>query len=100
MITAIFQSFGKLFILQPMVAILPALILGLLYVKSKNKTTLITAILWIFYGVYEELHLLRILCSGECNIRIDLLLIYPILIVLSIVAVALEVKNFIKSHKG
>jgi hypothetical protein len=25
-----------------------------------------------------------VLCSGECNIRVDLLLIYPILLVLSI----------------
>jgi hypothetical protein len=28
----------------------------------------------------------RILCSGECNIRVDLLLIYPALVVLSILA--------------
>ena len=27
---------------------------------------------------------IRVLCSGECNIRVDLLLIYPILLVYSI----------------
>lgn len=28
----------------------------------------------------------RILCSGECNIGIDLLLIYPVLLVISVIA--------------
>jgi hypothetical protein len=28
----------------------------------------------------------RILCSGECNIRVDLLLIYPILLIVTIAA--------------
>jgi hypothetical protein len=27
---------------------------------------------------------IRVLCSGECNIRVDLLLIYPILLVYTI----------------
>jgi hypothetical protein len=27
---------------------------------------------------------LRILCSGECNIRVDLLLFYPLLLVLTV----------------
>ncbi len=30
---------------------------------------------------------IRVLCSGECNIRVDLLLIYPILLVYSIAAI-------------
>jgi hypothetical protein len=29
----------------------------------------------------------RVLCSGECNIRQDLLLIYPALMLLSVIAV-------------
>ena len=28
----------------------------------------------------------RILCSGECNIRVDLLLIYPILLIVTLAA--------------
>lgn len=31
----------------------------------------------------------RILCSGECNIRVDLLVIYPVLVVASVSALAL-----------
>ena len=29
----------------------------------------------------------RILCSGECNIRVDLLLLYPLLAVVSALAI-------------
>jgi hypothetical protein len=35
---------------------------------------------WIGYAIYEALMQARILCSGECNIRVDLLLIWPALL--------------------
>ena len=41
---------------------------------------------------YEYAMKLRILCSGECNIRVDLLLLYPALLVLSLAAVVVFVK--------
>jgi hypothetical protein len=41
---------------------------------------------------YEYAMKLRILCSGECNIRVDLLLLYPALLVLSLAAVVAAVK--------
>jgi len=87
---------GKLFITNPYVALIPAIFFGLFYFKSKNKLIFITTVLWLLYMIYEELHLLRIICSGECNIRIDLLLIYPILIVLSIIAIFIIVKSVYK----
>ena len=34
------------------------------------------------YCVYEYLMYARVLCSGECNIRVDLLLAYPALAIL------------------
>ena len=80
-----FKILGDIFIPHPYLAIVPAAILGFLYFKNKNSLTLSSSILWLVYAVYEELNLLRITCSGECNIRIDLFLIYPVLIVLSIV---------------
>lgn len=43
-----------------------------------------TALAWAAYAGYEYLMYTRVLCSGECNIRVDLLLIYPILLVLSV----------------
>lgn len=90
----ILQFLGGIFIPYPYIALIPAIIFGLLYFKSKNKTVLAAAVLWLVYAVYEELMLLRILCSGECNIRIDLLAIYPILFVLSAIALYLGIKNF------
>lgn len=38
------------------------------------------ASLWLAYAVYEWLMATRVLCSGECNIRVDLLLIAPLLL--------------------
>lgn len=64
-----------------------------LFIKTKSKFILATGIAWILYAVYECLIYLRVLCSGECNIRIDLLLIYPVLVTLTLVAVILYLKR-------
>jgi hypothetical protein len=40
---------------------------------------------WLLYAVYETGNKQRWWCTGECNIRIDLLLIYPMLLVLTVV---------------
>ena len=37
------------------------------------------AALWLAYAGYEYLMFRRVLCSGECNIRVDLLALYPLL---------------------
>ena len=62
------------------------LLLGL-FLLRRIPFIAVTAGLWLAYGVYEFLMKARILCSGECNIRVDLLLIIPVLYILSIVAV-------------
>jgi hypothetical protein len=43
-------------------------------------------VVWLLYAAYETGMQQRWLCSGECNIRVDLLLIYPLLLVASAVA--------------
>jgi hypothetical protein len=43
---------------------------------------------------------LRILCSGECNIRVDLLLFYPALLVLSAIAVYAFAKRLRAQKRG
>jgi hypothetical protein len=40
-------------------------------------------IVWALYAGYETGMQQRWLCSGECNIRVDLLLIYPALLAAS-----------------
>ena len=40
-------------------------------------------VVWVLYALYETGMHQRWLCTGECNIRVDLLLIYPILLLAS-----------------
>ena len=44
-----------------------------------------TALPWLVYVPYEFGMKLRILCSGECNTRFELGVIYPVLLVGSII---------------
>ena len=57
-----------------------------MYQKVRAWSSLVTGSLWIIYSIYEYMIYTRILCSGECNIRVDLLLIYPIILVFSLIA--------------
>ncbi|MCW8963057.1 MAG: hypothetical protein OQL16_04610, partial [Gammaproteobacteria bacterium] len=71
-----------------------AVLFGWLYIKSGSWAYLGVTLLWLIYTVYEFGMYLRILCSGECNIRVDLLLIYPVLLFVSLLA--LIVFSFVK----
>jgi hypothetical protein len=51
-----------------------------------RRTATAGGVLWLLYAVYELGMKLRWLCSGECNIRVDLLLIYPVLLIASAAA--------------
>jgi hypothetical protein len=86
----------------PWLALLPAIVFAVIYWRSELRLTAIASLAWFLYSIYEYGMYLRILCSGECNIRIDLLLIYPILLILSITALikgilAINRKNKINS---
>ena len=60
-----------------------------LYLRKRFKFALITGFTWIFYSLYEYLMYTRVLCTGECNIRVDLLLIYPVLLLLLLITAVL-----------
>jgi hypothetical protein len=70
---------------HPWLAVVPAILFFVLFRTSHRRMVLLVALLWLAYPPYEYAMKLRILCSGECNIRIDLLLIYPALILSSLV---------------
>lgn len=70
------------FIQWPLAALLPAGILGALFAHRRRTLIAAAAGVWALYAVYESLMKARILCTGECNIRVDLLLISPALWVL------------------
>jgi len=46
-----------------------------------------TGVMWLVYSLYEFGVKKRWLCSGDCDIRADVILIYPVLLLATIVAV-------------
>lgn len=67
--------------IQPIpIALVLACLMAVGWRASRKRRFLVLALLWLAYSVYEYLMCTRVLCSGECNIRIDLLLIYPALL--------------------
>lgn len=91
----VFRGMGYM-IAQPLIAVVPLVVLLGLYFLSVRRFVLVVAGLWAGYVPYEYAMKLRILCSGECNIRVDLLLIYPVLAVSSLVALAIAVRAMSK----
>jgi hypothetical protein len=77
----------SVFISQPLLAFIPAAVFGVLFFLNRRLSVLAAAACWTLYAVLETLNKARITCSGECNIRVDLLLIYPLLWIVSIAAV-------------
>ena len=77
------------FVQHPALAALPGLALLALAGaarRARRPGVGAAAAAWLVYAVYETLVRARVLCSGECNIRVDLLLIYPLLLALSAAA--------------
>jgi len=88
------MSFGTLvygtltvFVAYPLLALLPAAAFAALYCASSRRLVAAAAVLWVLYALYEYGMHRRWLCTGECNIRVDLLLLYPVLWIVSLVAV-------------
>jgi hypothetical protein len=84
---------GELLISSPPLALVPAAGFLLAWYATRVRLTLSAGLCWLLYAGYEQMMKWRILCSGECNIRIDLLGIYPLLLLLSagaLIAIALR----------
>lgn len=82
------MEFGDLlgiFIQWPWLALVPTAAFGVLYAYSRAISTLAAALAWLAYFSYELAMKLRWLCSGECNIRVDLLVLYPLLLLVSLI---------------
>ncbi|MCZ8075035.1 MAG: hypothetical protein O9341_12980 [Paucibacter sp.] len=54
------------------------------YLLLRGRLTCLCAVLWLLYGMYESAISYQFLCPGRCNIRVDLLLFHPALLVVSI----------------
>lgn len=80
------------FISSPIFILVPTIIFLGLFAVSKRYSVLLAGLSWLAYLPYEYAMKLRILCSGECNIRVDILLIYSLLHVVSIIAIIAVIK--------
>ena len=76
-----------LFMAFPWTVIIISVVFAVGWFKWRNKWFLIAGALWLLYAFYEYMMYLRIWCTGECNIRIDLLVIYPLLLIVSVASV-------------
>ncbi|HEX4891677.1 MAG TPA: hypothetical protein VFV47_00200 [Hyphomicrobiaceae bacterium] len=70
-----------IFIEYPVLAAAIGLVLLALGRRAHRRVAVGAGIAWLLYGLYEFGMKQRWLCGGECNIRIDLFLIYPLLVV-------------------
>ena len=76
----------SIFIEHPALAAIVGVLFLAGYLRSRLRSSAIAAFAWVGYSAYETAMRLRWLCTGECNIRVDLLLIDPALFALSLVA--------------
>lgn len=76
-----------IFIRHPELAAVIGAILVALGARNGRRPAVAVGVLWLLYAAYETGMRMRWLCSGECNIRVDLLLIHPVLLVGLVVAV-------------
>jgi len=84
-----------IFIRAPLLAVVP--LGGFLwqFVRTRSPAAGLAALGWGVYLPYEYGMKLRLLCSGECNIRVDLLLIYPVLAFLSLLALCAPLREIL-----
>ena len=85
-----------IFIIFPVGAAIVGLLFIRLFVQLRQVFCGLTGVAWLGYSLYEYLMYARVLCTGECNIRVDLLLIYPVLFILSALTLILY---FMKKRK-
>ena len=76
------------FVESPWIAGVVAAGLWALWLWRRRKSARVASVAWALYCGYEYLMYARVLCSGECNIRVDLLAMYPLIGILTLVAIA------------
>ena len=81
-----FYALFAVLIQYPAASLVPAALFAIAFLLKKGPLGGLASVLWVIYCGYEFLMKFRVLCSGECNIRVDLLLLYPVLLVASGVA--------------
>ena len=88
------------FIGWPFLALVPAVLFAVMYFRCRRPMVLVAALAWLAYFPYEQAMKLRIFCSGECNIRVDLLLLYPVLALVSLLAIVAYARRDRNAKRG
>jgi hypothetical protein len=81
-----FLEWMGVFVEKPWLALLAAGTLILIAAASRSRVALWVALSWWVYSLYEYAMKYRLLCSGECDVRIDLLVLYPVLFAATAIA--------------
>jgi hypothetical protein len=76
-----------IFIEYPLLAAAIGLLLVGLGRWTHRGLAMTVGVMWLIYSVWEFAIKQRWLCRGDCDIRADLLFIYPVLLVGSVAAV-------------
>lgn len=80
------------------IGIIAAIGCAVLWSYSRGRIVLITGGAWVAYALYETW--VQRTCTGECNIRVDLLLIYPLLLVLSLLSLFFAIRRYVRRKDG
>ena len=90
----------SLFIAWPWLALLPGALFAAVYRFTRSRFVALAALVWFAYALYEYSIKRRWTCSGECDIRVDLLLIYPLLVALSVAASIVTLRVLLRRRKA
>ena len=77
----------------PWLALIAALLFAGLYLISRSRTVLVAALLWAAYAVWEYAVSED---RPDANIRIDLLAIYPVLVVMTVAGLWSGIRSSMK----
>jgi hypothetical protein len=67
-------------------AAIMAVILVVAACQRPRPAVIVAAVLWLLYAVYEYFIATGVLCDANCNIRVDLVLFFPILAIATVLA--------------
>ena len=76
-----------------------ALVLLVVWRWTGQRAWLTLAIFWMLYAGYEFMMFKRVWCTGECNIRVDLLLIFPLLLGRTFWVISAAVVRWVKRRR-
>jgi hypothetical protein len=78
-----------------LVAVIASSVSCIGWVKYSGRPLVVATLAWLAYAGYESLMAARVLCTGECNIRIDLLLVAPVLLVISVTGLTSGIRGLL-----